>query len=281
MRRLLALGLLLVFALPAQAASAPVAPVVPVLAEVQAADTDLNLPIQGFNAFVGYYDANVNGRFDGVAPDEPAYLDLDASRSATYADLRLSPFGGLPAGVPVQVGDIDVGRALLTPVNAWFMRAPDGAWVLDMDGSMTLSVADITFPSGVPTKVAAGAAGLGTKVVRVEGSQPGTVSAARRDHGLADPVYIEMDASTSGIGRVTLGDLRITPQPSFTDQRLAGTPDPVVDTAAGEAQGSSGPSAWRALDWLVVGLVVLNLVGLIAITRRLNQLKLPPKNPFK
>jgi hypothetical protein len=31
----------------------------------------------------------------------------------------------------------------------------------------------------------------------------------------------------------------------------------------------------------VVGLAVLNLVGLVAIAQRVNQLRGPPKNPFK
>ncbi|MCA1812118.1 MAG: hypothetical protein LC623_08935, partial [Halobacteriales archaeon] len=48
-----------------------------------------------------------------------------------------------------------------------------------------------------------------------------------------------------------------------------------------EETTSSSPNAWRALDWFVVGLAVLNLAGLVAIARRVNQLRGPPRNPFK
>src|SRR5437667_333930 len=80
-RRLLPLAALLLLALPAHAAGPAF------LAAVAPGDADNNLELHTARVTVGYLDANGNGHPD-TQPDEMLYLDLDASGSVTYGDLR-------------------------------------------------------------------------------------------------------------------------------------------------------------------------------------------------
>jgi hypothetical protein len=287
MRRLLALAALLLLALPASAAPAPF------LAALKAGDTDLNQPLTTFTAKVGYLDGNVNGSPDAAAPDENVYLDLDGSTSVSYGDLRLTPFDTYAAGTVVDLANRDVGRALASvDYSVWFAHAGE-SWYLDMDSSRTVSVGDVRMAATAPGKVHAGDAALGTPLARPDGARTGSLgwwgSGPRNPTGA---LYVDIDIFSTGNGRTSAGDLRLTPagfapddaptRAEFEQAQHAGTQTVSASgSAAPPASFGSAPSAWRALDWLLVGLAVLNLAGLVAVARRLEHLRGPPRNPFK
>jgi len=276
---LLLLAVVCLLALPAHALATPV------LAQVKAGDADINATLENFQAGIGYYDGNVNGHFDTV-PDEPAYIDVDNSHSVSYGDLRLTAFAGHASGVSVLLADIDMGRPLAMPNNAWFLRTTDGSWAIDMDASSTLTAGDIVFPAGTPAKADAATPGLGGRLARVEGSQVGMLSSLHREHDADTVLYAEMDSFTTGAGRVSAGDLRLTPAAAAagaatTTGTAASGAMGGSDGAAAPAAATSAPPAWRTLDWLLVGVGVLNLVGLVAVARMVNHLRGPPRNPFK
>ncbi|HEX2066757.1 MAG TPA: hypothetical protein VHI93_08095 [Candidatus Thermoplasmatota archaeon] len=283
MQRLLAAAaLLLVAFLPTAHADAT-----PFAASVEGVDGEMGRMYQAGRAAVAFLDANLNGRPDTAAPDEVVYLDLDGSGSASYGDLRLTAFDTYPAGSVVNQTNRDAGRPLALLHNAWFSQAGT-AWVLDMDASSTLTVGDLRLQP-MPAKVRAAEPGLGQPLARPTGAQVGAIAwTATGPRDPANAFYVDMDRFTNGGDRVSPGDLRITPLGLAQDgaptreefeqaQRLL---MPASTEDAAQPPASISPAAWRALDWFVVGLGILNLVGLVAIARQLNQPR-PPRNPFK
>lgn len=287
MRRLLALGALLLLAVPAHAAAGDF------VTTVGASDPDVNRQLHTARATVGYLDGNRNARAD-AQPDETLYLDLDDSGAVSYGDLRLSPFDTYAAGTVVDLPNRDVGRPLATAANAWFAQAggPGGAWMVDVDASATVTAGDVAF-AAAPSRVAAGDARIGQALSRPADAPTrayGWTSADGR--GAEAPFYIDLDPPTSAGSRTSPGDLRVSPtgfapdnaptRAEFEQALQRGTPTQAASTTSTTAaEMGSAPTAWRTLDWLVVGLAVLNLAGLVAVARQVNQMRGPPRNPFK
>jgi hypothetical protein len=279
MRRSLALAALLLLALPAHADATGF------LTTVAPGDADMNLELHTSRVTVGYIDGNGNSRPDTV-PDEMLYLDLDASGSVTYGDLRLSAFDTYAPGTVVDITNRDAGRGLTPLPNAWFAQG-GGAWVLDVDNSGSVTAGDVAF-AAAPAKVMPGDSRVGQGLTRPSGTPTnsyGWTSQGARD--VAKTFYIDLDGFSTGGGRTSPGDLRVSPlglapdnAPSRAEfeqaQKAAAAQPPTAAPAAGIS-----PSAWRTLDWFLVGLGILNVVGLAAIARQVNHLRGPPRNPFK
>ncbi|MEK6984792.1 MAG: hypothetical protein AABX89_00200 [Candidatus Thermoplasmatota archaeon] len=256
----LLVALAVVALLPATAAA-------PFLSEVAGNDADINGSLSTVRAPFAFADANGNGRLDNVAPTEPIYVDLDGSNSVSYGDIRLAPFGSYAAGTRVDVTNRDVGR-LLTATPGWFARATS-VWIADLDNSQTATAWDVQFSTGSPTYLAAGDALIGQQLTAPAGNSRSL--AVTTSGGL----FLDAESFTSGSGRVSPGDLRITPGPFASDD----TPTPASSSGSSIVQANE--SGWRVLDGLLLVLTALNLVGLLFVVRTLTQLRGPPKNPFK
>lgn len=178
---------------------------------VTSTDPDILRALTGFRPLLGFTDANSNGILDS-APDEPAYLDLDESKTVTYGDLRLTAVFDYPAATRVDLTNRDFGWTLLQ-ARGWFARAPSGAWVVDTDDSGTLTAGDIRISGPEAwTKVTAAEAAATTPLTKVQGTLPPSARVGYVDQDLdgrrgpADAAYVDLDADT----KVTPGDLRIT-----------------------------------------------------------------------
>jgi hypothetical protein len=235
---------------------------------------------------IGYMDANGNGRPDGTDPAEPVYFDLDGTHTVTYGDVRLSGFLHYAAGTWVNITNSDVGRVLVQPTG-WFGTTALKAWVLDLDNSRSLTVGDLRMdPFG--TRVQAGETGS------IEPAQAQTSGTARVGHvdldgdrarAAGEPIYLDTDPSlTAGSGRVSTGDMRLTPSgPGLDDaptraefdalQRRSG-----VDPATGTA--TSHDSGWHGPQLVLLALGLLDLAG-VAYVYSLVRKGAPPHNPFK
>ncbi|MCA1819208.1 MAG: hypothetical protein LC620_04020, partial [Halobacteriales archaeon] len=204
MRRLLPLTLLLALALPAHADGTGF------VNAVAQGDADLGLELQTARVTVGYIDANGNTHPD-TQPDETLYLDLDASGSVTFGDLRLSRFDTYAPGTAVNVTNRDVGRPLGTASGAWFAQAGGGTWALDVDNSGTITAGDVVF-GAAPAKVMPGDPRIGQGLARPGGtptSAYGWTATGARDVGRT--FFIDMDGFGTGGSRTSIGDLRVTP----------------------------------------------------------------------
>lgn len=282
---------LLALAVPVHAAEHPP------LSEVGMGDPDLGQSLREASmAAVSFLDANNNGRLDVADPDEPVYLDLDASRVLGYGDLRLLPFLRYPAGSVVDLANRDAGRALAS-IPGWFAR--DGTtWYLDSDSSGTVSIADLRFTDTIE-KVRLGDPYLG-KTLTGTGTSRGTV--AWSDPGndgsrqALDPLYLDLGAVGPEGRKVSIGDLRITPQGMGLDDDANQTdvaaavatakatmapPAPVTTAPSADATSAPGPalapSEWRTLDWVLVVVGVANLAGLVVVGRMATARQ--PRNP--
>ena len=90
----------------------------------------------------GYWDVGLTG-FD---PGDPVYIDFDANGCVDEYDLRLTPFGEIPAGTQVSKVDNDCGKLLSSfvclAVPAYFDVNGDGAYSLEDPGYLD------AYPSG-------------------------------------------------------------------------------------------------------------------------------------
>lgn len=240
----------------------------PFFGEVKAGDGDVGVPFQSTHAPVAFIDGNGNGKADASDPDEPLYLDLDASGTVSHSDLRLTVFLGHGAGTLVDLADADAGRILTNSASAFLARS-GSTWWLDLAGNYAVDVGDLRLDASGPVKMHAGDAGLGTTLTVGGSAQTGFVSLTEGSTSHA-VVYIDEDAYGNGGGHVTPGDLRFTAQTA-------------TSAASGPAASlvTPGESGWRLLDGILVVLAVLNLAGLLFVVRTVNQLRGPPKNPFK
>ncbi len=264
---------LLLFALATQVTAATT----PFLAEVKSGDPDSNQSLQTLHGAVAFLDANGNGKPDASVPDEPVYLDLDGSNSVSYGDLRLTGYGPLASGTVVGVTDSDAGRALDLLPNAWFSTAGT-TWILDVDGSRTISAPDIRF-GDAPTRIGSTDSGLGQSLSRPASAQVGSlgfVGSGPRD--ILGVVYVDLDSLTSGGGRATIGDLRLHPAGFAAPASSVNPSDP---SASDGRLAPAQDAGFRLLDGILVVLSLLNLAGLLFVVRSVNQLRGPPKNPFK
>jgi hypothetical protein len=240
------------------------------IADVGGNDPDANASYTNNRAALGFLDGNGDGHLQVANPAEPVYIDLDNSNSVTYGDIRLTAFTPYAAGTRVDLTNVDAGRPLAS-VTGWFAKGADG-WVADLDGSGTLSVGDLRFIGEVPRQAMPGDADLGLALTPLVG---GHNFAMTTGGGL----FLDVDVSGTGGGRVSPGDARITPGPFAKDTPSTATgatttiaPDPLVKTTEG---------GWRLLDGILVALAILNLAGLLFVVRSVNQLRGPPKSPFK
>jgi hypothetical protein len=267
------------------------------LSRVRPGDASLDQPLAPLDAAIAFLDANHNGKVDATDPDEPVYLDMDHDGTVGYADIRLTPFLHYPAGSLVGLSNRDLGFRLAT-ASGWFAFSTTDAWYLDFDSSNSATVGDLRLSGTLfGTKVAVGNPDQGTPLSPAQAWQTPTSRVALRDansNGLYDPgetVYLDMDANVpSGARKVSVDDARLTPSAMVVDKDLTradvdqaiAAALPVAKTTTGTYTNTLGSSeSWRLLDWFLVGLTVLNLVGLVAIVRRLNHNHRPPHNPFK
>ncbi len=240
--------------------------------EVQASDSDNGMAFTNQRVYVGFIDANGSGHPDLVDPREPVYLDLDASATVSYGDLRLTPFGAYAADTQVDVSNTDAGRTLAS-APGWFARATDG-WVIDVDNSATLTAGDVRLAAGGPVQVT-GSLATGD-ALHTQGIA-GSLGVGAQPHVF----YLDVAPGYGGAGPVAPGDLRIVPGPLAAEPKPqappagdAATPSTTPAAAPGSAIGV--PDSWRTLDWVIVALTVANLAGLAILARPQK-----PRNPFK
>lgn len=299
-----ALALLAVASLLAPAAAQTAAH--PLFAFVERGDADLGDATQARNAPVSFFDADGNGKLGAAAPAEPVYLDLDDSRSVTYGDLRLTGIGPYTAGTLVDVPDQDIGRALNT-VLGQFTTKGASQWVIDNDADGKLTPGDLLLGTTVVRIVPGDAgAGQGLDEVPAQSLPRGVVNWIDANHdGRIQPgesVYVDADATgAAGAGRVSPGDLRITPTgfavqapapvasvpatPGSTAQSgdgLGATPSGALATGSGSqaaAERTGLLSNASPVEIILLVLVLVNVIGLVVVARRVAAQK--PKNPFK
>ncbi|MCA1818820.1 MAG: hypothetical protein LC620_01995 [Halobacteriales archaeon] len=263
----------------------------PLVSEAASGDPDLGQGLQdGRVADVAFMDANGNGAVDAADPDEPVYLDADANHEVTYGDVRLTAFLRYAVGTGVDVANRDVGHAL-TPLSGWF--AHDGStWYLDGDSTATVTVADLRFGATVE-KVRAGDAALG-HALTAPASAKGSISWLDVNHdgrrALAEPLFLDTDPFTGGGLKVSIGDLRVTPQGAGLDDEATrpeveqvvashlAAPSGVGSAATSDA-AAPAPPTWRTLDWILVVVGVANLAGFVVVGRLAAARH--PKSPFK
>src|ERR1051326_275535 len=215
MRIPLALGLLaaLLVAFPSSAQPAAAGPIVSV---VSAGDAQQGLALQFYGAAtLAFADSNGNGQADGQAPQEAVYLDLDGTHSATYADVRLTPLLGYPAGSLVDAANADAGRSLRV-APGWFASAANGAWYVDADGSHAVSAGDVRLTSNVGSRVAPGDADAGTALSQAQANVAVSNRVGFADangdgvHQATEPIVLDLDASGgAGAGHLSPGDVRL------------------------------------------------------------------------
>jgi len=238
--------------------------------------------LSSIGASLGYVDANLNGRIDGLAPDEPVYLDVDHEGTVSYGDVRLTAFLDAPAGSTVDVTNRDYGLRLAQP-TPWFSSTPSGAWYIDADSSGSVSAGDVrVWGDNAPGKVPPGDALAGTAL---KGAQVGASSFNRlaiRDtngngrYDVGEVLYLDVDNNMGGgSGRVSPGDLRITPAGPYTDPLAVANDGTPLATGTANNAAKATPDSWRSLDWILVALAVANLAGFVILARQ-NR----PKNPF-
>lgn len=304
--RLPVIALLLVLlasALPAQGAGPSFA------APVRPGDGDLGTALISFLAPVGFVDANGNGAVDAVQPDEALYLDLDASRTVSFGDLRLTGFLTYAAGSSVDQSNRDFGRFLATPTG-WFAHDGPQRWYFDSDASKTVSLADVRITGDAQgSKVRVGDPDAGAALTQVQAiANPPKLRVgwadADRDNvrQLTEAVYLdvnlnsEVDAgevrfTTTGLGldnEPTRGefdaavaglqqeDARIRAEQQAGDARLA-----QGIAALGGQLGAMGDRLASMGSWLLV-LAAFTVIGLACVAwyaRHLHRISEPEGEP--
>lgn len=293
MRLSLALAALAVAALafPAAAQSGGLATV------VAQSDSGVQQQLQAMNTGLGYVDADGDARADGEEPDEPVYLDLDGNRQVSYGDLRLTAIAGYPAGTSVAVGNQDLALPL-AGLPGWFARTATGsAWFVDVDDSRSVSAGDVRL-GATASRVRSSDSDLRAGLEAVQNQMPQGLRVGYLDldsdgaRDASEAVYLDLDVTGSpGIGKVTAGDLRLSPTGPGLDN---GPTRAEFDQATGKTSetggsGSTGGvtivdresksdgSAWGMPETVLLILGLVNLAGLVVLYRRGQR----PKNPFK
>lgn len=182
-------------------------------AEVTPSDPDARGDLVSMLTRLGYVDANSNSIMDTTEPDENLYLDVDASRTVSFGDLRLTTFFNYGAGSYVDFTNRDFGRFLAEP-RGWFGLDTAGVYYVDADGSRTVTLGDVrTSGAQQGSKVRAGDASVGTPLSLIqEIANPPTLRTAYADrdgdnvHDLAEPLYVDVNMNK----RADPGELRFT-----------------------------------------------------------------------
>jgi hypothetical protein len=254
--------------------------------------------LAGLTAGIGFFDANGNGRADPMAPAEPVYLDLDGSRSVSYGDVRLTGYGGYPAGSTADVTNGDLTLALAAP-QGWIASTPQAAWYVDVDGDRQVSAGDVRLSGAFGSHVGASDGDLrtGLRPAQQATSSLGRLGYLDADsdgtHDATEAIVFDLDASGSAdAGRVTAGDLRLTPSgPGLDDGPTRAEFDQATGKSAtgGSGSGSTGGvtivdhgeasqgSGWGLPETVLLVLGLVNLAGLVVLSRRTSR----PRNPFK
>lgn len=261
----------------------------PLVTPVALSSPDNGRALAAVNAPLGYLDGDVDLVVDA---DEPAYLDLDASGTVTVGDLRLAPFGTVPAGTEVAVADGDASRRL-ERASGWFGQSGT-SWYADLDGTRTVTEADVRIDTA-PQRVAAGSPERGQALsfpttALLAGSV--AIDDADRDgrHDRGEAAFLDLDTSArSGPPVAGAGDLRFTPsavaagepvsRAEFEDAlRQLGVEAEPGGGFTGAASGDAGEGGIRGLDIVLLVLAAANLAGLVVVLRSSRG---PPRNPFK
>jgi hypothetical protein len=195
----------LVTALPAQAA------VLGFVSPVQAGDPDAGVRLETLLMYPSYVDANGNGLLDYKEPDETMYLDLDASNTVTFNDMRFTNFFTYGAGSAVDYTNRDFGRTL-NRANGWFARTTGGDWYFDTNADRKVSVSDVilTGPdAGQKVSATNGAVGMALTSVQDQASQALRVgwsdSNGNQARDVSEAVYIDLNFDR----QASVGDLRV------------------------------------------------------------------------
>ncbi|MBN1324047.1 MAG: hypothetical protein JW986_08665 [Methanotrichaceae archaeon] len=99
-----------------------------------------------------FVDAGIRGIFD---PEDPVYVNIDARDSQVNEnDVRLTPFGSIPAGTQVRIDDPDYGYKLSRFGIMGFPAAE--MRYFDVDGDMAYSLDDPVYLDIKPGVVNAG-----------------------------------------------------------------------------------------------------------------------------
>jgi hypothetical protein len=270
-------ALLIILALPASTAGT-------FMATVGASDPLIDRPLTAIaGGGLGYIDGNTNGHPDAVDPDEPVYLDVDLSHTVNYGDVRLTPFLDHPAGSLVGLPDRDFGRPLIAP-NGGIATAAAGIPFVDMDNSGTISPGDVRLGDASGSKVAAGDADVGTALTPVSpfgGDNRIAYVDSNQDrvHQSAEALFVDRDGNGAGAGRVSAGDLRLTTLGFGAEGAASSGATPASDLG-GTPPSAAASQGWRTVDYVLVGLCIVNLAGLV-IVYRASTAERRPRSPFK
>jgi hypothetical protein len=278
------LAALLALSIPVDAAD------LAVLVQVSAGASEIGRALTAMNVHVTFLD----GDGDSVADaDEPVYLDLDDNSVVTVGDLRLTSFGGYPAGTSVTVTNQDAGRALARSPG-WF-GSSGGHWYADLDGGKTVSDADVLL-DGTPVRVAQGSPARGQaldypSVALLAGSLGVDDLDHDGRHDAGEAAYLDLDTATrSGPPIVGTGDYRFVSQgPGLDDTVTRAEFEQALAKAGVQQQNGSYErtvvehetgSSWGTPETVLLLLGLVNLVGLVFVYTRLRDSG-APRNPFK
>ena len=105
-------------------------------------DVDEARPLWSFHPapVFGYVESG----FPGFGPEDPVYLHFSATLLVEGNDIRLTPFGSIPAGTQVKIGDPDFGNALLP------IPGPQGIVYFDVNGDAAYSLGDPVYLDVLP-----------------------------------------------------------------------------------------------------------------------------------
>jgi hypothetical protein len=99
-----------------------------------------------------FWDGGIRGVFD---PEDPVYINIDPTDDeVSENDVRLAPFGSLPAGSQVAKADNDIGQPLTKFGTGTTPRAE--LRFLDVNGDRAYSLNDPIYLNVVPGKINSG-----------------------------------------------------------------------------------------------------------------------------
>jgi hypothetical protein len=186
-------------------------------------DLDESRALTTLTPTFGYWDAGTTGLFD---PGDIVYVDFDSNGLVDENDLRLTPFGNLPAGSQVTKVDNDCGKTLTS------FKPPAVPSYFDVYGDGAYSISDPVYldvcPSGINandiriTSYQGYAAGSRVKDSDSDNTMPTKVlpgvlsfyntngdinSLGAAVYGASDVVYLDVQLP---FGTVTMNDIRMT-----------------------------------------------------------------------
>lgn len=248
-------------------------------------DPTLGQPLSATTSALTFLDADGDAQPDSEMPDEPVYLDMDASRDVSFGDVRLTAYGAYPAFTLVDVTNRDTGRRLV--VASGWLGVDDGRWSADLDGSRTTSVGDVRLDGDSPgTKLRLGHDGLGH---RLESPASAVGITGQLDHvdanrdgrwGVGSALYLDVD----GDRIVSAGDLRLTPlgfgldaEPSPAEVEAALQVLAAAEAArAAAAEEEGGWATWQTAT-LLAAFAALAIVAIVVVRSRRTA---GPRDPF-